>query len=173
MDGAPSDDNPRRYKHMTFRRTRWQQGWVVQYGGKTWGGFHKTQQEALPMLRAALGLPKGATLPRHVILRPASSSPRCDSASSGPASSGFTGISFHKRLKRWVANQFTLGKTFTTKEDAVKAVREAIANGQQPSRKVAKKKALTEYGEASQRKAPKSIVHRVACLAKACENIHM
>ena len=124
------------------------------------------------MLRAAFGLPKGATLPRHVILRPASSSPR-DSASSGPASSGFTGISFHKRLKRWVANQFTLGKTFTTKEDAVKAVREAIASGQQPSRKVAKKKALTEYGEASQRKAPKSIVHRVACLAKACDNIHM
>ena len=90
------------------------------------------------------------------VTKGSNASPTCDSSSSV-----------------LVANQFTLGKTFTTKEDAVKAVREAIANGQQPSRKVAKKKALTEYGEASQRKAPKSIVHRVACLAKACENIHM
>ena len=46
----------RKYKHITWRKTQYQSGWVVQLQGKTIGSSHSSQKAAAETLRRAGGL---------------------------------------------------------------------------------------------------------------------
>ena len=69
---------PRRYLHITYRRQRRgkQAGWIVQYDGRTWGGYHATQHDAAKTLQKAMNLPRLSLVPRlmqrRIYKRPAS-----------------------------------------------------------------------------------------------------
>ena len=46
----------RQYKHIAWRQTKNQSSWIVQHQGRTFGGFHSSQDEAAGTLLKALGL---------------------------------------------------------------------------------------------------------------------
>ena len=92
-------------KHITWRQTANQEGWIVQYKGRTWGGFHasvKKAKLALNQARAFLGdaVPAATKKKR--------SSPK----------QHYYGISYHKGNKRYVGNAVALGQTFETAKEA-------------------------------------------------------
>lgn len=105
-----------KYKHITWRSTPNQSGWVVQAGGRTHGGFHKSVKAACVTLRSALKLKKTDQLP----LRASSSTSSADSASRAAHAprNRLYGVSYHRRLKRWVGNQCPLGATYKTAAEA-------------------------------------------------------
>ena len=95
----PAAQEPRLYRHITYRsqgkKGKWgagaQAGWIVQYDGRTWGGFHETQHDAAKTLQQAMGLSCLSELPRLPGAPPA------------PAVSRFTGVYWHKNKNRWTA----------------------------------------------------------------------
>ena len=60
---------PRLYRYITYRSRSYQNrsqqaGWIVQWKGRTWGGYHDTQHDAAKTLQQAMGLPSLSELPR-------------------------------------------------------------------------------------------------------------
>ena len=64
---------PRLYRYITYRVKQCprlkgepyqQAGWIVQWKGRTWGGYHDTQHDAAKTLQQAMGLPSLSELPR-------------------------------------------------------------------------------------------------------------
>jgi hypothetical protein len=92
------------YKHIYYRKTKNQEGYIVQYQKKTHGGF-QTYAQACSTLKALLGY-----LPRK-------NSKLVVSKTKKP----YFGVSFHKTLKRWVGNRESIG-THATAEEAHRAL---------------------------------------------------
>ena len=107
-----------KYKHITYRATnsKGQQGYIVQYGGKTWGGYHSKESDACKALSDAIHKVTGK--------RPRSLPLRFDSGSRAqkPGKEAYWGVSYHKNNKRWVGNNRSLGKTFKTPLAAARAL---------------------------------------------------
>ena len=101
----------RKYKHITWRETSRQAGWIVQWKGKTVGGFHASQDAARDTLQAVMGLSTSAAVPR--VQRPASA------ASS--ATSRYTGVYFHKGKGSYTTRDASKG-TFSTPKAAAHAI---------------------------------------------------
>ena len=99
----------RKFKHITWRETTHQRGWIVQYEGKTWGGFHQTQEAAAQTLRRAQGLKCTTQL----------------SKTNSPATLGqcsaFKGVSFHRQKQMFVVNDVSVGACFNTDKEAAVA----------------------------------------------------
>ena len=87
----PPPTSPSQNSHWA----RTQTGWVVQWQGKTHGGFHATEKEAKDRLRAAMALEVGKPLPLKAKFRKRGS----------PEAKAPWGISFHRGSQRWVGNQ--------------------------------------------------------------------
>ena len=113
----------RRFRHITFRRTQTQSGWLVQYRGRTHGGFHATQEEAARTLRDAMKLATIAQLPQVGRQRPAV--PR------GKAS--YHGVTYHAGLGRYVVNDVVTGSTFANARDAATARSQAMRANPSPT----------------------------------------
>ena len=107
-----------RFRHISYRTTKTQEGWIVQYGGRTHGGFHLNESDAWRTLRSAIKSATGRfvkTLP----LKRSRAVPKQPTTSSKDAKYG---ISFHKGIGRWVGNQVSLGQTYATSEEAHQAL---------------------------------------------------
>ena len=102
----------RTYKHITWRQTRRQSGWIVQHQGRTIGGFHSSEDEAAETLRRALGLKRKSQLARV--------SDQESTRKSGQRSA-FQGVSYHRQLRRYVLNSMAAGKTYATGRQAAAA----------------------------------------------------
>ena len=80
---ASRGPEPRQYLHITYRRRGKQAGWIVQYDGRTWGGYHATQHDAAKTLQKAMNLPRLSLVPklmqRRIYKRPASHKSRVTS----------------------------------------------------------------------------------------------
>ena len=107
-----------RFRHIGYRTTKYQAGWIVQYGGKTVGGFHLSESDACRTLRSAI---KSAT-GRFVKTLPLKPMKRRGAVPKQPTKGAKYGISFHKGIGRWVGNQVALGQTYATKEKAHQAL---------------------------------------------------
>jgi hypothetical protein len=107
------------FKHIAYRATGKQKGFVVQHGGKTHGGFHSTLKQACDTLKQVLSKlsPPITVLPRRRLapVRKKGANEKVDKRS-------YFGVSYHKRLKRWVGNQAPLGGTFDTAKEAHQAL---------------------------------------------------
>ena len=103
------------YKFIHFRKTTCQTGFLVQHGGRLHGGFHPTLKAAVACLRDVLSKlkPPVTELPRRSTT---------STAVQSKAKKAYYGISYHKRLKKWVGNTVALGATFDTPEAAYKAL---------------------------------------------------
>ena len=116
---ASSSSKPvSKYKHITYREanSKGQQGYIVQYGGKTWGGYHSKESDACKALSDAIHEMTGKR-PRSLPLR-FNGSRRAQR----PGKEAYWGVSYHKGIKRWVGNSCSLGKTFSTPQAAAKAL---------------------------------------------------
>ena len=103
-----------KYKHISWREGR-TSGWIVQWQGRTLGGFHDTEEAAADTLRRARGLKRKNQLD----LMPApSKAPRQGSA--------FIGVCYHKGLQRFVVHDANTGGTYATAQEAASARAEAL-----------------------------------------------
>ena len=102
---------PRLYRYITYRSQGGQAGWIVQWNGSTWGGFHDTQHEAAKTLQKAMGLPNLSMLPRlhgaPSVQRPASGVSR------------FKGVYWHKAKRRWTTRSSS--RSFASVGEAARA----------------------------------------------------
>ena len=98
-----------RFKHISWRDTGAQQGYVVQYQGRTVGGFYPKLKAACNALRKAMGLRKSAKLPLKPMKKVVSKS---------KSKVGYYGISYHKQKQGFVGNQVALGAVFPDAESA-------------------------------------------------------
>ena len=103
---------PRLYRHITYRSGT-QKGWIVQWKGRTWGGFHKTQHEAAKELQKAMGLPMLSMLPKM----PGASSVQRPMY----RGSRFTGVYWNKQKGRWTTRDSSKG-FFDTAGEAARAI---------------------------------------------------
>ncbi len=103
---------PRVHRYITFRKQGQQEGWIVQWKGKTLGGFHDTQGDAAKTLRDAMGLSSVSGLPK---LHPASSV-----RSRAPSISKYTGVYWHKQKGCYTTRDHTQG-SFSTAGQAARA----------------------------------------------------
>jgi hypothetical protein len=101
-----------RFRHITWRQTPKQQGWLVQVHGKTVGGLHKSLTAACLTLRKELRLPAGKQLPLKKKYLPKAVAPK--------GRKGLFGVSFHKGVGGWVGNKVKLGRVYKNQEDAHK-----------------------------------------------------
>ena len=94
------------YKHISYRKTKRQAGFIVQHGGRTHGGFHSTLKDACATLKDVLSKlkPPVTVLPKKDVTPVESKS----------AAKAYYGVSYHKGLQRWVGNSESLGGTFPT-----------------------------------------------------------
>ena len=90
---------PRLYRHITYRSTQYQKGWIVQWNGRTWGGFHETQREAAKELQRAMGLPRLSMLPKL---------PGTSSVQPQPVSRS-KGVYWKKQRGRWTTRDSSKG----------------------------------------------------------------
>ena len=95
--------------HISWRDGGKQCGWVVQWRGKTWGGFHATQTLAAKTLKDAMGLSSLRELP---------SSKRSMAAQRRTVR--FKGVYWHKGIQAYTTRNAT-GKTYKTAQAAAKA----------------------------------------------------
>ena len=96
----------RKYKHITWRKTRYQSGWVVQLRGKTIGSFHSSQEAAAATLRRARGLKRMSQLEEAGTMR------------ASTQRSMFSGVSYHKVIRKFVVNDVLGMGTYTTAQQA-------------------------------------------------------
>ena len=103
---------PRRYKHITWRcgSTRRQSGWIVQWRGRTWGGFHATQSQAAATLKDAMGLSSLKELP---LLK--------NKPVVKPKTVRFKGVYWHKGIGAFTTRSST-GTTYKSPRDAANAI---------------------------------------------------
>ena len=149
------DGETRRYKYIYFRKSsKGQTGWVVQYKGKTWGGFHQTQDDAAHTLRRVMGVASIKQLPGIVAHKPQQLQGR---------PSKYHGVYFHKQSGKWGASGMQLGKLFATEEAAASAVKDAttLRKGHKRPRP-----SSSAEGELKSSMAPKTIVMRVRFLSR-------
>jgi hypothetical protein len=107
---------PRTFRHITWREQGQQAGWIVQWQGKTHGGFHANQDDAAKTLKEVMALPPRAEVPR---MRPASSvasGPRA--ASYATVASRHVGVYWHKQKGAYTTSS---GGMFSTVGAAVRA----------------------------------------------------
>ena len=101
---------PRLYRHISYRSTKTQKGWIVQWKGRTWGGFHRTQREAAKALQKAMGLPRVSMVPKLLgassVQRPKWSASR------------FTGVYWNKSKGRWTTRDSSKGYFVSAAEAA-------------------------------------------------------
>ena len=149
------DGDARRYKHISFRESsKGQKGWVVQYKGKTWGGFHQTQDDAAHTLRRVMGVASIKQLPGIVAHKPQQLEGR---------TSKYHGVYFHKHSGKWGAIRMQLGKLFPTEDEAATAVRDAAALGKEHKRP---RPSSSAEGNLKSSKAPRTILRRVRFLSR-------
>ena len=96
----------RKYKHITWRKTRYQSGWVVQLQGKTICNFHSSQKAAAETLRRARGLKRMSQLEE------------AGQARASAQRSVFSGVSYHKAIRKFVVNDVPGAGTYTTAHQA-------------------------------------------------------
>ena len=108
---------PRKYKHISWRQIKSTAGWIVQWQGKTVGGFHDSEEDAAETLRKVRGLKRKDQLE----LARASDSPK-----SSPQCSTFLGVCWHKGLQRFVVHDVSTGGTYATAREAAVARAEAL-----------------------------------------------
>ena len=100
----------RKYKYITWRSQGRQAGWIVQWQGKTHGGFHSSQDAARDTLQAAMGLSSADAVPRA----------QRSASAAGAVTSRFTGVYFHKRKGSYTTRDTSQG-TFKTPTAAARA----------------------------------------------------
>ena len=97
MSSVQCCSEPRRFKYVTWKSVTngrcEQSGWIAQYGGKTIGGFHRTQDDAGHALRRYLGLGRLTCLPK----------PRQKAAAPSKTTSHIAGVHYHKQKRRFVS----------------------------------------------------------------------
>ena len=105
------------YKHITYRgaNSKGQQGFIVQYAGRTWGGYHSAVSDACKALSDAIHAVTGQR-PRSLPLRSSGS------RAQRPGKEAYWGVSYHRGIKRWVGNNRSLGKTYSTPLAAARAL---------------------------------------------------
>lgn len=108
--GEAAGKEQRKYKHISWREAGRQAGWIVQWQGKTHGGFHGSQDAARETLQAAMGLSSAAEVPR--VQRSASAPSR--------ATTRYVGVYFHKGKGSYTTRDWTQG-TFSTPRAAARA----------------------------------------------------
>ena len=108
-----------RFRHISYRSSSQQSGYVVQYSGKTWGGFHLDVKTACDTLRKAIKETTGRNV-RELPLKPGLAQTKKRS------SRKYWGISFHKGRQRWVGNKVPLGATFGSAEEAHQALSKVL-----------------------------------------------
>ena len=96
---------PKKHKYISWRQTEKQEGWIVQYKGSTWGGFHPSIKKANLALKQARAY-HGDAVP--VVVKKGRSAKK----------QHYYGISYHKGIKRYVGNARPLGQTFETAKEA-------------------------------------------------------
>lgn len=101
----------RKYKHITWRESGSQAGWIVQWEGKTLGGFHGSQDAARDTLQAAMGLNSADEVPR--VQRSASAPSR--------ATSRYIGVYLHKWKGSYTTRDTTSQGSFSTPHAAAQA----------------------------------------------------
>lgn len=97
---------PKKRKYISWRQTGNQEGWIVQYRGSTWGGFHPSLKKANLALKQARAY-HGDAVP--VVVK---------NTQKGAKKQHYYGISYHKVIKRYVGNACPLGRTFETAKEA-------------------------------------------------------
>ena len=100
----------RQYNHTAWRQTKHQSGWIVQYQGRTIGGFHSSQDEVAGTLIKALGRKRKQEL--RIIGTPKASKQR----------SAFNGVSYHNgnnklRHEHWIDVDHKLGGNSCSRKD--------------------------------------------------------
>lgn len=131
-----------------------QTGYIVQTGGKTHGGFHKTYAAALETLRLVLGVRSTKQLKLKPQFRKATSSK--SRAHRVPY------VRQRAKYGQWYCPQVALGKSFASQSEAAQALKKSQLG------KVflaTAKKTMTQAGEAPAL-PPKKLAHRIQCLAK-------
>lgn len=123
----------RKYKHISWRQTKHTAGWIVQWQGKTIGGFHENEEDAAETLRKVRGLKRKDQLE---VARD-SGSPK-----SYQQCSAFLGVSWHKGFQRFVVNDASTGGTYTTAREAAVARAEALGLPAVVKKSVASKKLI-------------------------------
>jgi len=96
----------RKYKHITWRETRYQSGWIVQLRGKTIGSFHSSQEAAAATLRRARGLKRMSQLEEAGTMK------------ASTKRSMFSGVSYHRVIRKFVVNDVPGMGTYTTAHQA-------------------------------------------------------
>ena len=114
----------RKFKHITWRETTHQSGWIVQYEGKTWGGFHQTEEAAAQTSRRVQGLKCTTQLSTT------------DSPATLGRRSAFKGVSFHKQSRKYFVNDVSVGASFNTDKEAAVARANALNLQTVPTRRV-------------------------------------
>lgn len=107
----------RKYKHISWRQTNHTAGWIVQWRGKTIGGFHADEEDAAETLRKARGLKRKSQLEVASASGPLRASQQ---------RSAFMGVSFHKGFQRFVVHDVSTGGTYSTARADAKARAEAL-----------------------------------------------
>ena len=126
----------RRYKHITWRTTGQQSGWIIQFEGNTHGGFHANQEVAARALVKIMKLKNVKQLPRY------------GARVAGPTVA-YQGVSFVAAGGYFVVNDPHVKGTFDTSAAGAAAI--AAHYGTEPSRR---------------RPRPQDIMRRMVCLRK-------
>ena len=139
---------------ISYRASAKQSGYIVQFGGRTVGGFHKTYSGALAALCAARRVSSSTQLP----LKPQSR--KSAGSKSAASKSEHLPYLFHCG-KGWYSPQVPLGKIFPTAEAAMQAVKKS-REGSLFLRRAKK----TMQAEKKGSLAPSKLAHRIRCLAE-------
>ena len=128
----------RKYKHITWREVGRQAGWIVQWKGRTHGGFHSSQDAARDTLQAVMGLSSADAVPR--VQRPASAPSR--------ATSRYAGVYYHKQKGRYTTRDTSHG-TFSTPRDAVRVTGAPLKRGLKPAELIRRVKFMRQVRHVS------------------------
>ena len=134
---------PSKHKHITWRETKYQKGWIVQYKGRTWGGFHTTLKQAKKVLYKAMQKHNGQI--------PCSKKRRNGKGDYLT----YYGISYHKGIKKYVGHTISLGQTYTKPKDAFQKLCAVL--------KTPRKKMPRPY---RRKLSPTKLLQRLKCLIK-------
>ena len=122
----------RKYKHISWRQTKHTAGWVVQWQGRTIGGFHENEEDAAETLRKARGLKR-----KNQLELATGSGAR----TAPPQRSAFRGVCFHKGFHRFVVHDVSTGGTYITAREAAMARAEALGDSS-PLKKISAKELI-------------------------------
>lgn len=120
----------RKYRHISWRETKYSSGWIVQWQGKTIGGFHDNEEDAAETLRKARGLKRKSQLDMFASQK---------KAEKPEQRSAFIGVCFHKGLDRFVVHDVSTGGTYLTAEEAAVARAETLGLPRPERKRIAAK----------------------------------